>query len=90
MKPEIIDVPPVISDGDHGTVPRLAFELLESKFHPPVARPGIVARAALVNRLAAAQAPVITIVAPPGYGKTTLLAQWAERGLAARGVGLLR
>ncbi len=72
-------MPPVISDGDHGTVPRLAFELLESKFHPPVARPGIVARAALVNRLAAAQAPVITIVAPPGYGKTTLLAQWAER-----------
>jgi LuxR family transcriptional regulator, maltose regulon positive regulatory protein len=52
---------------------------LESKFHPPVARPGIVAREALVNRLAAAQAPVITIVAPPGYGKTTLLAQWAER-----------
>jgi LuxR family maltose regulon positive regulatory protein len=44
-----------------------------------VARPGIVAREALVNRLAAAQAPVITIVAPPGYGKTTLLAQWAER-----------
>ena len=79
MKPEIIDVPPVISGGDHGTAPRLAFELLESKFHPPVARPGIVARAALVNRLAAAQAPVITIVAPPGYGKTTLLAQWGER-----------
>jgi LuxR family transcriptional regulator, maltose regulon positive regulatory protein len=79
VKPEIIDVPPVISGGDHGTASRLAFELLESKFHPPVARPGIVARAALVNRLAAAQAPVITIVAPPGYGKTTLLAQWAER-----------
>ena len=74
-----MDAPPVISGGDHGTAPRLAFELLESKFHPPVARPGIVARAALVNRLAAAQAPVITIVAPPGYGKTTLLAQWAER-----------
>jgi LuxR family transcriptional regulator, maltose regulon positive regulatory protein len=79
VKPEIIDAPPVISGGDHGTAPRLAFELLESKFHPPVARPGIVAREALVNRLAAAQAPVITIVAPPGYGKTTLLAQWAER-----------
>ena len=79
MKPEIIDAPPVISGGDHGTAPKLAFELLESKFHPPVARPGIVARTALVNRLAAAQAPVIAIVAPPGYGKTTLLAQWAER-----------
>ena len=79
MKPEIIDALPVISGGDHRTAPPLAFELLESKFHPPAARPGIVARAALVNRLAAAQAPVITIVAPPGYGKTTLLAQWAER-----------
>ena len=79
MKPEIIDAPPVISGGDHGTASRLAFELLESKFHPPVARPGIVARTALVDRLATAQAPVITIVAPPGYGKTTLLAQWAER-----------
>jgi LuxR family transcriptional regulator, maltose regulon positive regulatory protein len=79
VKPEIIDALPVISGRDHGTVPRLAFELLESKFHPPAARPGIVARTALVSRLAAAQAPVITIVAPPGYGKTTLLAQWAER-----------
>jgi LuxR family maltose regulon positive regulatory protein len=38
-----------------------------------------VARTALVDRLAAVQAPVITVVAPPGYGKTTLLAQWAER-----------
>ncbi len=79
MKPEITDAPPVISGADHRIAPRLAFELLESKFHPPTARPGIVARTALVDRLATAQAPVITIVAPPGYGKTTLLAQWAER-----------
>jgi LuxR family maltose regulon positive regulatory protein len=60
-------------------VPRLAFDLLESKFHPPVARPGIVLRSALVERLATARAPFIAVVAPPGYGKTTLLAQWAER-----------
>ena len=79
MKPEIVDAKPVISGGDHRTAPRLAFELLESKFHAPVTRPGIVARTALVDRLAAAQAPVVTVVAPPGYGKTTLLAQWAER-----------
>ncbi|HJY60457.1 MAG TPA: LuxR C-terminal-related transcriptional regulator [Streptosporangiaceae bacterium] len=79
MKPEIIDAKPVISGGDHRTAPRLAFELLESKFHAPVTRPGIVARTALVDRLAAAQAPVVTVVAPPGYGKTTLLAQLAER-----------
>ena len=79
MKPEIIDAKPVISGGDHRTAPRLAFELLESKFHAPVTRPGIVARTALVDRLAAAQVPVVTVVAPPGYGKTTLLAQLAER-----------
>ena len=79
MKPEIFDAKPVISGGDHRTAPRLAFELLESKFHAPVTRPGIVARTALVDQLAAAQAPVVTVVAPPGYGKTTLLAQLAER-----------
>ena len=66
--------------GDHRRAAlRPGFELPESKFHPPAARPGIVARTALVDRLAAAQAPVITVVAPPGYGKTTLMAQWAEQ-----------
>ena len=68
----------MISDADHRTAPGLAFELRESKFHPPAARPGIVIRTALVNRLAAAQSPIITVTAPPGYGKTMLLAQWAE------------
>jgi LuxR family transcriptional regulator, maltose regulon positive regulatory protein len=80
VKPEIVDTGPVISGGDHQAASGLLpFELLESKFHAPMARPGIVARTALVDRLAAAQAPVISIAAPPGYGKTTLLAQWAER-----------
>jgi LuxR family maltose regulon positive regulatory protein len=79
VKPEVIDEPPVISGKDHKAAPRIGFEPPESKFQPPAARPGIVARAALVDRLAAAQAPVITVVAPPGYGKTTLMAQWAER-----------
>src|SRR6516225_3828374 len=62
-----------------GVAPRLAFTLPESKFHPPEARPGIVHRTVLVERLAAAAVPVMTVAAPPGYGKTTLLAQWAER-----------
>jgi LuxR family transcriptional regulator, maltose regulon positive regulatory protein len=79
VKPEVIDEPSVISGGDRGAAPRLGFQLPESKFQPPAARAGIVARAALVDRLAAAEAPVITVVAPPGYGKTTLMAQWAER-----------
>ena len=37
-----------------GPSPTLTFDLLESKFHPPVARPGVVARTALVERLATA------------------------------------
>ena len=59
--------------------PRLGFSLPESKFHPPAARTGVVARTALIERLATTQAPIISVTAPPGYGKTTLLAQWAER-----------
>ena len=54
-------------------------ELVESKLHPPRARPGIVPRTALVERLLESPAPVVCVVAPPGYGKTTVLAQWAER-----------
>jgi len=39
-----------------------------------------VCRAALVERLARDDLrPVVSVVAPAGYGKTTLLAQWAER-----------
>ena len=79
MKPEVIGEPSVISGGDRGAAPRPGFDLPESKFQPPAARAGIVSRTALVDRLAAAQAPVITVIAPPGYGKTTLMAQWAER-----------
>jgi LuxR family transcriptional regulator, maltose regulon positive regulatory protein len=69
----------VMTGGDHRTAPRLGFSLPESKFHPPGVRPGIVFRTALVERLAATRAPVITVAAPPGYGKTTLMAQWADR-----------
>ena len=39
-----------------------------------------MSRTALVNRLRAADSqPVVTVLAPAGYGKTTLLAQWSER-----------
>jgi LuxR family maltose regulon positive regulatory protein len=33
----------------------------------------------LVDRMLAAHEPVIAVVGPPGYGKSTLLAQWAAR-----------
>ena len=57
-----------------------AFELSDAKLHAPTARAGIVARTALVDRLTAAHAPpLVCVVARPGYGKTTVLSQWAER-----------
>jgi LuxR family transcriptional regulator, maltose regulon positive regulatory protein len=79
VKPEVVGEPSEVSGAHRPAALRPGFELPESKFHPPAARPGIVARTALVDRLADAQAPVITVVAPPGYGKTTLMAQWAEQ-----------
>ena len=51
---------------------------------------GSVLRTALVNRLRAARSAVVTLAAPAGYGKTTVLAQWAgreERPLAWLSVG---
>jgi LuxR family maltose regulon positive regulatory protein len=54
--------------------------LSEVKLRVPVARAGIIPRTALVDQLVRAhEPPVISVVAPPGYGKTTVLAQWAER-----------
>jgi LuxR family transcriptional regulator, maltose regulon positive regulatory protein len=39
-----------------------------------------VARPFLIERLRGGDRhPIVSVVAPPGYGKTTLLAQWAER-----------
>ena len=56
------------------------FEFLESKVQIPVLRPGTVSRTVLVNRLRATTTiPVTTVIAPAGYGKTTLLSQWAAR-----------
>jgi len=59
---------------------RPAFDLVVSKLRRPAPRPGTVSRPALVERLARDELrPVVSVVAPAGYGKTTLLSQWAER-----------
>jgi LuxR family transcriptional regulator, maltose regulon positive regulatory protein len=62
--------------------PRVAisapFELLESKLQPPQITARSVSRIDLLERLNRSTGPPIVVVhAGPGYGKTTLLAQWA-------------
>ena len=58
----------------------LPFELVVSKLRRPSVRPGTVRRSLLIELLARGDPrPVVSVVAPAGYGKTTLLSQWAER-----------
>ena len=61
-------------------------DLLASKLHPPLIRPGAVVRSSLIEQLANRDAhPIVLVIAPAGYGKTTLLSQWAERNGQAFG-----
>jgi LuxR family transcriptional regulator, maltose regulon positive regulatory protein len=66
-----------------GQSPRVggpAFDLVTSKLRRPLMRPGTVRRSLLVERLARGDpSPIVSVVAPPGYGKTTMLSQWAEQ-----------
>ena len=59
-------------------VAELPFDLVEVKLAAPQTRPGTVAKADVVARLSNSPSPFASLVAPAGYGKTTLLAQWAE------------
>jgi LuxR family maltose regulon positive regulatory protein len=55
-----------------------AFEVLRSKLDVPQPRSGLVERTGVVARLARPRTGRFTsIVAPPGYGKTTALSQWS-------------
>jgi LuxR family transcriptional regulator, maltose regulon positive regulatory protein len=55
------------------------FPVLETKLVPPPPRTGLLRRDALIDRLAASsEVPIVAVVAPAGYGKSTLLAQWSE------------
>ena len=57
-----------------------SFDLIKGKLLHPWVRPGTVRRSLLIDRLAGEDSrPIASVVAPAGYGKTTLLAQWAER-----------
>src|SRR5580658_4609201 len=58
----------------------LVSDLVRLKLRRPLVRRGTVRRSSLVERLARGdQGPIVSVVAPPGYGQTTVLAQWAER-----------
>jgi LuxR family maltose regulon positive regulatory protein len=55
-------------------------DLVVSKMRRPLMRPGTVHRSLLIERLTRGDlCPIVSVVAPSGYGKTTLLSQWAER-----------
>jgi len=55
------------------------FELLASKLLVPRMRSSVVDRPALLERLCDVDGPpIVAVTAAAGYGKTTLLARWAE------------
>jgi LuxR family maltose regulon positive regulatory protein len=51
--------------------------LLEAKLSVPQPRSGTVSRAGLIDKARASDCRVVGITAPAGYGKSTLLAEWA-------------
>lgn len=71
---------PAVRVAEAADSPRIPFAFVESKVAVPPVPQESVSRAALVNRLRSADGASVAIVAAPaGYGKTTLLAQWAAR-----------
>jgi LuxR family maltose regulon positive regulatory protein len=60
------------------TVVQLDAFLLEAKLSPPQPRPDAVSRVDLIQRGRSSDCRVVGVTAPAGYGKSTLLAQWAH------------
>lgn len=50
----------------------------ERKFAPPRARGATVSRRRLIERARTSRAALVSLVAPAGYGKSTMLREWAE------------
>jgi LuxR family transcriptional regulator, maltose regulon positive regulatory protein len=66
-------------DAGWGNEEFVARPLLATKLYVPRARPSLVVRQRLLDRLDAASTARLTLLsAPPGFGKTTLLAEWAR------------
>ncbi len=61
----------------HCEVVALSCQLLRTKLFPPIARPNLVQRRRLTDRLTAGlQRPLTLISAPAGFGKTALISEW--------------
>jgi LuxR family transcriptional regulator, maltose regulon positive regulatory protein len=57
-----------------------AFPIFEAKLLPPQPPEGTIERGRLLDLLTERPgSQLVSLIAPPGYGKTTLLAQWAAR-----------
>ncbi|MDO9408822.1 MAG: hypothetical protein Q7T67_10415, partial [Patulibacter sp.] len=54
----------------------------QTKFHRPQSRPEHVKRGSLLDAIERSGARVVVVDAPAGFGKSTLLAQWADRAVA--------
>ena len=67
-----------MSRSEMGTA-ELPFDVVEAKLAPPVLRAETVPKSELIDRICASEGRVVSVVAPAGFGKTTLLAHLAER-----------
>jgi LuxR family maltose regulon positive regulatory protein len=52
--------------------------LLDAKLSIPQSRPGAVSRAGLIEAARESECRVVGVTAPAGYGKSTLLSEWAH------------
>ncbi len=64
--------------GEPGAVGELDAVLLAAKLSAPQPRPDAMSRADLIDSARASERRVIGLTAPAGYGKSTVLAQWAD------------
>ena len=73
--------PRAVQDVPGLRIHELHIEIVESKLFRPAIREGLVRpRSGLVDSLSRSAAmPLVVVRAPAGYGKTTLLTQWADR-----------
>lgn len=59
--------------------------MFDAKFCPPRKRAGHVSRSRCIARANASGAQIVTVVAPVGFGKSTLLSEWYESEPHSRG-----